>query len=253
MPGCRRQRRVPQLVSHRRQFGPALKRVGRRRVAHPVRRGPPQLLGKRGIRVGQDIGRCGEEPLHDCPQPLGRDADLAIEAAEQRRGGVPLRWRHGEAPLSQVPVQNTTRQPWQHHLAGLAAFADHVQPGIAVPVDLDGSKPGVHQFAGTQPGAVAEVDQEAKPLGCARLPTVRPLQPLGDRPYKLPLTLGKGSRRVQGRLPGAADLDAGEGIGQYVPLLDQPPEHRTQHGQRIGPAARGQGASERPPLGGVAR
>ena len=40
-------------------FGTALKRVGRMRVAHPVRRSPPQLLGKRGIRVGQDIGRRG--------------------------------------------------------------------------------------------------------------------------------------------------------------------------------------------------
>ena len=59
--------------------------MGHMCMAHPVRRGPPQFFGQRRIRVGQDIGRCGEEPLHDCPQPLGRDADLAIEATEQRR------------------------------------------------------------------------------------------------------------------------------------------------------------------------
>ena len=111
----------------------------------------------------------------------------------------------------------------------------------------------MHQFASTQPRAVAEVDQEAKPLGRARLPTVRPLQPLGDRPHELPLTLGKRSRRVQGRLPGASDLDAREGVGQHIPLLDQPPEHRAQHGQRIGSGARGQPAGERPPLGRSAR
>ncbi len=104
---------MPQVVSNRCQFGPALKCVRRMRVAHPVRRSPPQLLGKRGTCVGQDMGCRGEEPLHDCPQTLGRDPGLAIEAAKHGRGGVPLRWRHGETTLSQMPVQTTTRQPWQ--------------------------------------------------------------------------------------------------------------------------------------------
>lgn len=60
----------------------APKRMGRVRAAHPLRPGPSQLLGPRGIRVGQDIGRCREEPLHDRPQSLGGKPSPALEAAE---------------------------------------------------------------------------------------------------------------------------------------------------------------------------
>jgi hypothetical protein len=54
-----------------------------------------------------------------------------------------------------------------------------MQPVIAVCTNFDGSERGVHEFAGTQARAVAEVDQEAQPLGGARLPALRPIQPVG--------------------------------------------------------------------------
>ena len=212
------------------EFGAALQRVGRVRVPRPVRCCPPQLLGQRGVRLREDTGSGGEEPLHDRPQPLGCDARLAIEAAEQRRGGVPLRWRHRKASLSQLPVKHPTGHPRQHDLAGLAAFANHVQPVIAMRIDFDGSQRRANELAGAQSSAIAEVDHKAKPLSSARLPAVRPLQTVGDRPQELPLAFGKHPRRIQGRLLGTAHLDAGEWVGQDISPLDQPSEHRAEDG-----------------------
>ena len=64
-------------------------------------------------------------------------------------------------------------------------------------IDFDGSQRRVNELAGAQSSAIAEVDHEAKPLGSARLPAVRPLQTVGDRPQELPLALGEHPRRIQ--------------------------------------------------------
>lgn len=95
----------------------------------------PKLTGRRFL-FRQDVGRRHKETLYDRPRPIGCDAGFVIKAAEQRRGGVPLRRRHGNASLGQVPVQNPTRQSRQRHFAGLAALAKHMKPN-----DRDADRP----------------------------------------------------------------------------------------------------------------
>ena len=111
-----------------------------------------------------------------------------------------LRRGHRQASLNEVPLEPTLGHPWQHNLSNLAASAGHMQPVIALRIDFDGSERRTHELGGAKSGAVSEVDQEAKPLGGAWLPTIRPLQAIGDGPCELPFALGEGSRRVQRRL-----------------------------------------------------
>jgi hypothetical protein len=74
------------------------------------------------VRPSQESAAGGRPRTSDhALKQLGRDARLAINAAEQRRGGVPLGLRHREVALSQVPVQKSEHQPRQNDLSGQSA------------------------------------------------------------------------------------------------------------------------------------
>lgn len=139
--------------------------------------------------------------------------------------------------------------PWAAaHLAGLGTLADHFQPLVPMVVDFDLPQLGADQLLGAQTSGVGEVEHESQPLCRDFLPMVGPLQTVSDRAREAPFAVGERPAGVHRARPRATHLDPGEGVGQDVALLDQPAEHRAEHGQGVGGRPRRQLPSERPPV-----
>lgn len=75
---------MPQVVAHGRQLGAAIQRMGGVGVPHPMRCGPPELLGHRRTVTLDNQRSRGEESLHVAPQPRCGDPGLVVQAANDR-------------------------------------------------------------------------------------------------------------------------------------------------------------------------